>query len=350
MAHAVFDNTKISGIACAVPKNIERCMDNMGPLTIEEVEKFVEHTGVYQRHISTELQTASDLCYVAAEKLIATKGYDKSNFDALIFVSQTADYLQPATSHILHHRLGLNVECMAFDINLGCSGYVYGLHVVASILGNGNYKRILLLVGERERYNPENEHKDHLLSGDAGSATIVETGEGVIKTLMRSDGSGYPALIIAGGSTRNPIKNTDDYYKETISRMDGQAVLGFTIRRVPKAISDFLELYHTSLDEYNYCILHQANLFIINYLAKKAKVPEAKLPISIDRYGNTSCTTIPLTIADLCERENVPETMNLLAAGYGIGLSWGVASFSVKKNDVLPIITTDDYYKEAYRG
>lgn len=132
--------------------------------------------------------------------------------------------------------------------------------------------------------------------------------------------------------------------------MDGGAVFEFSIFQVPRAFKEFFKKFDTNIDYYDYCILHQANLFMLEHIRKKIKLPKEKMPISIDRYGNTSSVSIPLTIADLCYRKNVKEKIKFIASGFGVGLSWGVADFIIDKRDVLPIIETDEYFKEAFTG
>lgn len=348
MANAIFKNVQISGIAAAVPSHIEKATDYIGRMTEDEVDQFVRGTGVKERHVVHEKQTTSDLCCVAAERLIKSKGYDKDSFDALIFVTQTPDYLQPATAHILHLRLGMPMDCMAFDVSLGCSGYIYGLHIAASLLQSENFKRILLLSGEVERPNPLIPIKDHILFGNAGTATIIEKGETEICTLLRSDGRDYSALIIPGGNLRNPITDEAKYFEAICPRMDGETVFAFSITKVPRAFKDFYEIYGCGPENFDFCVLHQANEQIMKIVSKKAGFTWDKVPVSLDRYGNTSSASVPLTIADMCERQPKNRKLKLIMSGFGIGMSWGVASVIIDTSDVLPVITTDDYFKEAY--
>lgn len=195
MATANFSNICISGIACAVPKNVvdnDTYSSTLGDL---EVKKFIENTGVKKRYVSHSKQTTSDLCYEAASKLLKHKEHDSESIDALIFISQTPDYIQPATSHILQKRLGLAKSCMCLDVNLGCSGYVYGMFLASSLIQSGAVDRVLLLVGDILRKNPVTEIKDQMLFGDAGSATIVERGENTVQGILNANGEGYTSLI-----------------------------------------------------------------------------------------------------------------------------------------------------------
>ncbi|RIX52036.1 ketoacyl-ACP synthase III [Paenibacillus nanensis] len=350
MANAVFNNIYIGGIACAVPEKVEKITDYIDELGEDEINKFIDTTGVRERRVVTGNQTTSDMCFVAAEQLMKEKQIDKDSIDAIIFLTQSADYIQPATSHVIHKRLGLSKNCIAFDINLGCSGYVYGMYLASTMLQGGSFRKILFLAGEMAVENPETSIKDVILFGHAGTATLIERGNTEMKCLLKANGEGYSSLIIPGGGMRKPITSSTNFYKDTAYHMDGAEVFGFTITEIPRAFKEFFDLYGGNIDNYDYCVFHQANLLILKQLARKIKVPLEKMPISLDRYANTSSASIPLGIVDLCEREQVPETLNLITSGFGVGLSWGVVSFEVESKNVLPMIYTSDYYKEAFRG
>lgn len=350
MANAIFSDILVSGIACAVPTKL---VDNnlyAKLLGEEEVRKFIDNTGVEYRHISHEKQTTSDLCFEATNKLLAHKNYSEESIDAVIFISQTPDYIQPATAHVLHKRLGLSKNCLVFDVNLGCSGFVYGMFITSSMIQSGAVNRVLLLIGDVMRKNKKNAIKDEMLFGNAGTATIIEKGNTKVNCLLKSNGEGYTSLITPGGNCRRPLQDNESYWDITKPEMDGSAVFEFSITEVPRAFKEFFKIFDGSIDDYDYCVLHQANLFMLKHIAKKIKLPLEKMPISIDRYGNTSSASIPLTIVDLCEREQVPDKMKLITSGFGIGLSWGVASFEIESKDVLPMIYTDNYFEEAYLG
>lgn len=351
MSVAIFEGVKITGLACAVPTHVDDIYDFIDVFGSDVVEKVISTTGVKKRHSVDENQTNSDLCYVAAEKLIAHKGYSKDSFDGIVLVTQTPDYARPATSHVLHTRLNLSNNCMAFDINLGCSGFIYGINIVASMIRSGALKRVLLCCGEAHTcLSPKEDKSSAMLFSDAGSAVILESGEDTIHTLLKADGTGYRAILTPGLNARVKVDLDNFDYEKVKETMDGGAVFEFSIFQVPRAFKEFFKKFDTNIDYYDYCILHQANLFMLEHIRKKIKLPKEKMPISIDRYGNTSSVSIPLTIADLCYRKNVKEKIKFIASGFGVGLSWGVADFIIDKRDVLPIIETDEYFKEAFTG
>lgn len=351
MAIAIFEGVKITGMACAVPTNTDNIYDFSESFGGESVEKFIETTGVRERHFVDEKQTNCDLCYVAAERLIAHKGYEKESFDGIVLVTQTPDYARPATAHILHKRLGLSKDCMAFDINLGCSGFVYGLNIIASMIKANALKRVLFCCGEAHTcLSPTDDKATSMLFGDAGSAMIVEGGEDTIRTLLKADGEGYQAILTPGVNARVKIDINNFDYDRVKETMDGSAVFEFALTQVPRSFKEYFKTFGGEINDFDYCVFHQANLFMLEHIRKKIKLPPEKMPISMDRYGNTSSVSIPLTIADLCQREPVKEKLHFISSGFGVGLSWGIADFTMDKSDILPIIETDDYFAEAFVG
>ena len=359
MLNSVFRNIKITAIATAVPKNKEVISEKYNSIFGEKnVTKFSKTTGIYERHISDEEQTASDLAYVAAEKIIKDKNIDRSQIGVCIFVIQTPDYRLPATASVLHKRLGLSKDCLAFDINLGCSGWVYGMQVICSLMQNLPSQYGLLLVGDSpNKVIAPNDQTLAMLFGDSGVATLLEKNEAAspIYTACRTDGSGFKAIIIPSGAYRNRfasqkrVLQADGIVRSDYDEcMDGMEVFTFSIREVPILISQFTEANHFNLDEFDCYAFHQANIYILKQLIKKLKLDKEKMPISIDRYGNNSVSSIPLTLCDYYGEVQESAVKNVLACGFGVGLSWGVAAFNIDVADIYPIIETEDFYKEGY--
>ena len=357
MILSTFENIRISGIACAVPKTKEILLEKYAPVFGEDVvRKFSDMTGVVSRHVATADQTASDLAYAAAEHLIKHKNIDASSIGVLIFVTQTPDYKIPSTACVLHRRLGLGKDSMAFDINLGCSGYVVGLQTISAVMHSSNISRGLLLVGDTINKCVAPEDKSScMLFGDAGSATLLEKRQDAtrIHSSTRTDGNGYKAIIIPAGAYRNEgavqartlwgdgnIRSDYDLY------MNGTDVFNFTISEVPQLINEFMTEMKSSVEDYDAIVLHQANAYILKQVMKRTKFPKEKTPISMDRYGNTSVASIPLTVADLYGNMR-GSILRLLLCGFGIGLSWGVVACKIDTDDILPIIETDETYLEG---
>lgn len=342
-----YNQVIISGIACALPKKKVLTDDYIEHFGEDVVERFKKTTGIISRYISNGKQTASDLCYVAAKELMDKKGLNGEDIDALILITQFPDYKMPSTAFVLHKRLGIKKDCLVFDMNLGCSAFVNGLEVIGGLIQAGAIRRGLLLVGDAELNHPILEdHSFTMMFGDAGSACLLERGNGTIQGINKSDGNGYNVMIAPYPGARFPELRTEYY---SAKRMAGDDTFVFTITEIPKLFKEYFKEYDCSLEDIDYCVLHQANLLILNHIAKKTKLPKEKMPISIDKYGNADGVSIPLGVVELCAGLEADKQLKLLVSGFGIGLSWGIAGFEINTSDVLPLIFTDEYFEEGYQ-
>jgi 3-oxoacyl-[acyl-carrier-protein] synthase-3 len=340
MAVLSISNVRIVGISACVPSQSFSVGDGIS-LTEPEVEKIKKNTGIYNRRIAPANICTSDLCMASAEKLIEELGWDKADIDLLIFVTQTPDYILPATSPLIQNRLGLSSNCFTLDISLGCSGYVYGLVTVASLMSSGNFKKALLLVGDTvAKFCSPNDKSTYPLFGDAGSATalIHDTLAKPILANMKSDGSGYESIIINDGGFRNmvnPNSLEEVFIEEGISRnncqlvLNGTEVFSFGISKAPQVVSELMETFSIASDEIDYFIFHQANLFMNERIRKKLKLPEDKVPYSLKDFGNTSCATIPLTIVSQLSDDVKKNPLQMILCGFGVGLSWGSVKIDI---------------------
>ena len=342
-----FHNVRISGLACAVPNHkvmTDHYKEHFGEAV---VERFKSATGIEGRYLSDGTQTTSDLSFVAADALMKKKGLTGEDFDAVILITQNEDYKIPSTAYVLHKRLNIKKDCLVFDINLGCSGFVNGVYVLSGLIESGTINRALLLVGDAEtNHKITNDTSFTMMFGDASSATIIERGEGIVQGMIRSDGEGFNTLITPIPGSRFPgVYSSEEAGLQ--QKMDGDETFLFTITKVPRLFKEFFSTFECVAEDYDYIMLHQANLMIVNQIAKKLKLPKEKVPISLHEYGNTDGASIPVGIVDLCAHMNTSRKMKLLTSGYGIGLSWGVVSFEIDSKDVLPMIITDDYFREG---
>ncbi len=334
MALFSVNGMRIRGIAAAVPSATE---ENSRYEHVTEAERsmLIKTTGIATRHVAPPGIATSDLCFAAAEKLIAELGWKKDDISLLVFVSQSPDHFLPATSVILQDRLGLPKTTAAFDINLGCSGYVYGLSVVASLVATGGFRRALLLAGDISTHGITPADKSTWpLFGDAGTATAVEYDAGA-KTFfnLQSDGSGHEAIIIPDGGLRNPVSEktyVNEEPEKGITRhrrnlwLNGLDVFNFSVREAPPNITALLEFAGMPADSIDQFVFHQANRLMNETIRKKLKIPAEKVPYSLADYGNTSSASIPLTIAArLREESKLPKKW--LLSGFGVGLSWASA-------------------------
>lgn len=344
MAFHLIQNVTIKGISACVPGYKE---DNK-KLSLfddyEEAEKFINVTGVEFRHVvkGSGLCT-SDLCFSSAQKLLEELNWRTEEIDCLIFVSQTSDYILPATSCILQDRLGLTTDCFAMDISLGCSGWVYGLSTITSLLSGGTMKKGLLLAGDTTSVTKSSKDKStYPLFGDAGTATAVEFDVNAEPMMFHlgTDGSGHETIMIPDGGFRNFFNENssrEEEFEPGIIRnrlhsiLNGPAVFTFGISKAPKSVNSLLEHFGIEKKEIDYFIFHQANLFMNEKIRLKLKIESEKVPYSLRDFGNTSSASIPLTIViqDKAKMKN----RKLLACSFGVGLSW--ASVILNTEDII---------------
>lgn len=335
MAFFSFKDVRIAGIAAGVPCNIIENDNKAVNSANYDASAFIQATGVRRRHVSNDY-TASDLGFIAAEKLINDLGWDKSEIDILIFVSQHADYILPATSCILQDRLGLSKECYTEDIALGCSGWVYGISNAASLLASGSCRKALVICGDAKR---RTNHLDGLF-GHAGTVTALEykEGEDSFNFHFGTDGSGFEAIIIPDGGSRNQI-TPESFVMEEVEgkiinklqpRMKGIDVFGFGITAAPRSIKRLIERFNLDINSFDYFIFHQANLMMNEKIRKKLKLPSEKVPYSMPDFGNTSSASIPLTIVSQLRGKIENRPVKFMCCGFGVGLSWATVAFSTK--------------------
>ena len=347
MASFSVPNIKISGIAACTPKNTESNY-NYDWLTKQEQNLLVKTTGIENRKVVNDATTTSDLCFDATEKLLTELNWDKEEIGILIFVSQSRDYFLPATAIILQQRLGLNTSTIAFDISLGCSGYVYGLSVVSSLMKNTGSKKALLLAGDVSSFSLNKKDKStYPLFGDAGTATALELTENVeMHYSLNSDGSGKDAIIIPDGGLRNPL-NDESFIEKEIDKgiwrsnrnlkLEGLDVFNFSITKVHPQIQVLLAEHQIDIDKIDYFVFHQANKLILETIRKKLKIAPEKVPYSLKDYGNTSSASIPLTIVTELNKEVQSNKLSMLLCGFGVGLSWGTVLLTLD-NIICPKI------------
>lgn len=332
MAKLTIDNVKIDAIYSCVPSQKIRTSDYT-LFSENESLLFEKTTGIKERRIASEELTCSDLCFKAAETMLTDLKVDREEIEVLIFVSQSPDYFLPATSIILQERLGLSKNCMAFDINLGCSGYVYGLSVISSIM-KGGLRKGLLLAGDKSTISTSfNDKSTYPLFGDAGTVTLLSFDKNADSMFfdLHSDGKNKDAIIIEYGHSRFPYNSFLDEAREYESgvvrsrnhlALDGMKVFNFALTEVAKSIIDCLDYARVKQEEVDFFVLHQANKLINDSVRKKMKLPDDKFPMSIAKYGNTSSASIPLTICHSLAEQIENRELKMLLSGFGVGLSW----------------------------
>jgi len=335
MAKGEIAGVRIAGIASAVPIQAQG-LESLTFLAPEQALKISESVGVRTRRIAPPGICTSDLCYAAAVRLMRKLDWAPEEIAGLIFITQTPDYPLPATSHILHARLGLPTSSYVFDINLGCSGFVYGLWIAGSLMQNVKGKTLVLAGDISSRGLSPQDQSVAPVFGDAGSATALEPAAAAAPMFFElgADGSGAKSLIVPAGTamSRRPhdatsgvrtlreglnIRSDEDLF------MDGPEIFAFSLQRVPGLVKSILRSAGCGLDGIDIVIFHQANRFMLEHLAKRIKIPPEKYVIAMEDYGNTSSASIPMAITTTGLRERLQNsTARLLLAGFGVGFSW----------------------------
>ena len=332
MAFLKIENVKIAGISACVPPKLVENKDSELFDDPTELERYIKTIGVERRYVAEDGICSSDLCKAAAERLIEEMDIDKSEIGCLIMVTQTPDYIFPATACILQDRLGLPTDCMSFDITMSCPGWIYGLSVISSLMSAGKIKKGLLLVGETSTKAKSPYDHVNLLAGDAGTATILEYKEGASPMLfsMHTDGSNYKSLIIPDGGYRNPVTPQSFEYQECKdgslrnrlnANMEGEDILSFAMNTAPRCIKGLLEHYEITKEDIDFFLIHQANQMINKLIQKRLRVDDAHCPYNIADFGNASSTTIPLMIVN--KLKDSFGGKKVIACGFGTGLAWG---------------------------
>ena len=319
---------KLAAVSTVVPKFELKISDFYEQFGEKGIERIALSTGIRSVRIAEKGVNASTLCQRAAEYLFDRTGISREAIDAIVFISQTPDYKMPATSCVLQDRLKLKLSVVAFDINYGCSGYIYGLYQAALLIASKSAQKVLVCTGDvMSRYLHPNDLKVRLVLGDAGSATIVEAGEDVWAFNIYTDGSGYDKLIIP--------KNTN--MKDGYLQMDGAAIMEFALREVSSSFNNVLEQKNWSCNDVQHAVLHQPNEFMLNYLRKKMRLTKEQLPIAVKNYGNTGPASIPLTLCD--HYAGVENLGKAVFSGFGVGLSWGSIALNLQGTKMFkPIV------------
>ena len=350
MSFVTVNNVNITGIAACVPTHVYSNF-SYEHVTVPEREMFIKTTGISERRIADINMSTGDMCFEPANQLIDKLNWDKNEIDIVIVVTQSPDYFIPGSAVILQDRLGLKKSCLAFDINLGCSGYVYGLYVLGNLLSSGQLKKGLLMVGDKSTISTSYTDKSaYPLFGDAGSATALEFNENAkaMTFNLSSDGSGKDAIIIEHGGSRHGIKE-DTFDLMDIEpgvqrakrhlKLDGIEIFNFALREVPSNINELYKLSNRNILDTDYFVFHQANKLINESVRKKLKITDtAKVPYSIGQFGNTSSASIPLTMVTQLKEQLSGKKQTLCLSGFGVGYSWGSALIDLEKIVCLPLI------------
>jgi 3-oxoacyl-[acyl-carrier-protein] synthase-3 len=342
MSYLTINKVKLVGLAACVPPTIEENLTLPIFTDKSEAEKVIASTGIERKRVVKPGTTASDLSFQAINKLLEKLEWSADSVDALIYVCTSRDYIAPITSAILQDRLGFRNDCYCLDLPLGCSGWVYGMSNLSSLLSHGQLKRGLLVCAETNSLNRSPKDKTvKPLFGDAATVTALEFNENWNHPMQFSfgvDGSGYKAVWTEFGGTRNPITPESIVEKEVepgVIRkgidmvVNGMDVFSFAIKVPPRSLMEFVEHFQIDVDKVDYLFLHQANKFIDDRIRKRLKMPEEKVPFCLQDYGNTNSASIPLAMVACKSEELQNGVYDCLGCGFGVGLAWGCIHYTI---------------------
>lgn len=348
MARWEIKNVAVRGVTGTVPDHAVKTAD-FDIFTKEEAEIFDNTVGIKNRYIGPDDVCTSDLCFDAAERLLAALGWEKESIDVLVFGSVTGDYRTPPTAGILQHRLGLPTSTFVLDIPMGCCGSMYAINVAGNLLSAGNVKRALLLVGDTALRMGSMKDKSRVpLFGDSGTAMALEydpTAEDIIIE-FNTLGSGYEALITPHGGFRHPI-TPESFVEEDFGNgivrapkdtlINGMDVFSFAISRPPISIKQMMERYGLTTDNVDYFLIHQANKLIVDRIVKKLKLPLDKVPYDLQEFGNLGGASVPMLMTYNLADELQSRPLTLLCSSFGLGLTWGTMVLRTNGVKVEPV-------------
>lgn len=300
------------------------------------VDKISEKTGIHTRHIADDQTFSSDLAVRAAEKLLSEQEIERNTIDFLILCTQSPDYYLPTTACLVQDRLGLPITCGAFDFNLGCSGYIYGLSITKGLIESGQARNLLLITTETySKFIHPKDKSIRTIFGDGAACThivgVEETQNGILDFVLGTDGRGASNLIVKAGlrEKNNDALNVEftDTYGNTRTEgslyMNGQDIFSFTLKSVPKLVEDTLQKNKLNREDIDLFILHQANQFMLDALRRKMNIPEEKFFMFMEHCGNTVSSTIPIALSEAMRQGRAKKGSLILLAGFGVGYSWG---------------------------
>lgn len=352
MAYFTFNSIAVSGLASAVPDNNILVDSFSGKFTKEAIEASKKSTGVESFYRAEAIQTASDLGYIAAKNLLEKKSIDTEQVGIIIFLSKTPDYRSPATSIVLHKRLNLTKDCLAFDVNMGSTGFVYGMQIGCSLLDTINKKYALVVVGDTSGKQIAETDPITMQYGDGTSVILLEKKEGAKPIYLETfaDGEGFKSYLVPGGAFRTN-KLHESLASEGITRehehihVNHEEMEDFAVTRMPQAIKSFTQKNNITVKDYDFVALQQYNSTVLNNIAQQLNVES--LPANLNRYGNTAGNSIPLLLSDNFGGKT-QQNVHVLAGSFGEGFSWGVADFYIAADDVLEVIVTGDIFDDGH--
>lgn len=326
---------QIHSVDYFLPQNVLTNEDISAMFPEWSVEKISGKTGIYQRHIASSEEFASDLATEAAKKLFKANSIKPDEVEFLILCTQSPDFILPTTACLVQQSLGIPVTAGAIDINLGCSGYIYGLSLAKGLIESGQVNNVLLITADTytKYINPEDKSV-RTIFGDGAAATFVTStaeNKGILGTVFGTDGSGAGNLIVPNGGLR-PGEDVSTKSQTSLRGlkpthfdlfMDGPEIFNFTIKVVPDLVHTVCDKNGITKDQVDLFIFHQANSFMLNHLRNSLEISEDKFFVHLENSGNTVSSTIPIALTEAIKQDKVKEGDKIMLVGFGVGLSWG---------------------------
>ena len=323
----------IEAISIYLPESILTNEDLSSQFPEWSADKIASKLGISQRRISKKDEFVSDMAAKAANNLFDEYGIDRRNIDFILLCTQSPDYFLPTTACLVQDKLNLNTNCGALDMNLGCSGYVYGLSLAKGLLAMGDVNNVLLITADKyTKFINEKDKSNRSIFGDAATASLI-TNQGFLgklgKFVFGTDGSGAENLIVKNGGIKNfekkgfDICNGDDFISNDDNLfMNGEKIFEFTTQAVPNLVRDVLLKNNLAFSQIDLFIFHQANRFMLDYIRRKLKIPEDKFFVFMSETGNTVSSTIPIALKEALVSKRIEKGMKILIAGFGVGYSF----------------------------
>lgn len=351
MSQLTINNVRIVGMSACVPATVE---DNLTlPIYKDEndARKVIASTGIERHHKVDENTTASDLTVAAFERLLQDLGWDSQEVDCFAYVCTSRDYIAPQTACVLQDRLNLRNDCCVFDLPFGCSGWVYGMSIVSSLMSHGTFKRAILVAAETNTRNRNpRDTAVRPLFGDAATVTALEFSpehSHPMNFMFGVDGKGFDAVWAPYGGIRNPVtpealeekEVSPGVFRRGIDMIvNGMDVFGFAIKQPPHSLKELIGTFNIDVETVDLLLLHQANKFIDEKIRKAVGIPAEKTPYCLEEYGNVTSASIPLTMVTRCGEKLSGDEQHCIACGFGVGLAWASMEFyagGVKISDLV---------------
>lgn len=303
-----------------------------------EMNLVEARAGVVNRRIARQDETALDLGYEACLKIFSAGKFKREDVDALIFCTQSGDYIMPPNSCVLHKKLDLREDVFAFDYNLACSGYIYGLSIAQGLILSGMCRNVLLVTADTySKYINKKDRSARVLFGDGAAAswlTASRSGAGILDIACATSGKDFEKFMIPAGGARIPRSQSTAEAQTDGSgnsrsleniRMDGLGIYAFVNSKIPKHVSKLLEKNGLTADDIDLFIFHQASKMALDALAKGMNLKPEKVFTNIRDIGNTVSASIPIALKDALASGRAKKGDRIVLCGFGVGLSWGTA-------------------------